>query len=376
MNGSLIWCRNLLLAFSILLALVPVTFILNALLIRIGAVLLAKPTPLPVVKVAFVNHLSFEILVPTKSIKFSIFEHASINEVFCLQYPVAIEVSAVELACIDFLLVTCKEILAVASHLTIDPLAFVPLPWGDDELDTDSILLSVAKLALVNIAIVVSNFTNALNLVVSPDTLKNVSRLRNEFANSVFSICVSFCDNFSLKNVPIALMNDVKVFAVSLLRAIHVVIWFYSISVVDPLEEVHKRPSWVWMLVLILAKVLRSLLGGLQKLKHLLLFQLMLIKLWMRLFLWFNLVRKILTKLQIEINISNRPHWVSSIKVSLFVLDLILQLSSKCRHLMLSRSPFMVNRVLKYILLVWKKGLVGAFGFSCFLVVLMNGLQM
>jgi len=117
-----------LLAFSILLALVPVTFILNALLIRIGAVLLAKPTPLPVVKVAFVNHLSFKILVPTKSIKFSIFEHASINEVFCLQYPVAIEVSAVELACIDFLLVTCKEILAVASHLTIDPLAFVPLP--------------------------------------------------------------------------------------------------------------------------------------------------------------------------------------------------------------------------------------------------------
>jgi len=171
-------------------------------------------------------------------------------------------------------------------------------------------------------------------------------------------------------------MDDVKVFAVNLLRAIHVVIWFYSISVVDPLEEVHKRPSWVWMLVLILAKVLRSLLGGLQKLKHLLLFQLMLIKFWMRLFLWFNLVRKILTKLQIEINISDRPHWVSSIKVSLFVLDLILQLSSKCRHLMLSRSPFMVNRVLKYILLVWKKGLVGAFGFSCFLVVLMNGLQM
>jgi hypothetical protein len=128
MNGSLIWCRNLLLAFSILLALVPVTFILNALLIGIGAVLLAKPTPLPVVKVAFVNHMSFEILVPTKSIKFSIFEHTSINEVFCLQYPIAIEVSAVELACIDFLLVTCKEILAVASHLTIDPLAFVPLP--------------------------------------------------------------------------------------------------------------------------------------------------------------------------------------------------------------------------------------------------------
>jgi hypothetical protein len=59
---------------------------------------------------------------------------------------------------------------------------------------------------------------------VSPDTLKNVSRLRNEFANSVFSICVSFCDNFSLENVPIALMDDVKVFAVNLLRAINVVI--------------------------------------------------------------------------------------------------------------------------------------------------------
>jgi hypothetical protein len=127
MNGTLIWCRNLLLAFSVLLTLVPVTFILNALLVGIGAILSAKPTPLPVVKVAFVNHLSFEILVPTKSIKFSIFEHSSINEFFCLQYPIAIEVSAVELAGVDFLFVTCEEILAVASHLTINPLSFVPL---------------------------------------------------------------------------------------------------------------------------------------------------------------------------------------------------------------------------------------------------------
>ena len=370
MNGTLIWCRNLLLAFSVLLTLVPVTFILNALLVGIGAILSAKPTPLPVVKVAFVNHLSFEILVPTKSIKFSIFEHSSINEFFCLQYPIAIEVSAVELAGVDFLFVTCEEILAVASHLTINPLSFVPLSWGDDELNTYSILLSVAELALINIPIVVSNFTNAFNLVVSPDTLKNVSRLRNELAYSVFSICISFCDNFSFVNVPVALMDDMKVFAVIFLRAIHVAIWFYSISVVDSQKEFHERPSWVWVLVLLLAEVLRFLLWGLQKLINLLLFKLMLIKFWMWLFfLLVNLLTRILTK-----HICDISHWMSSIKVRFFILDLIFQLSSKCRHLMLTSFSFLVNWVLKNILLVWKKGLVAVFDFSCFNLVLMNGL--
>jgi hypothetical protein len=71
--------------------------------------------------------LCVKILVPAEAIELAVLEHASVNEVLGLKHSIAIKVSAVELADVDLLFITSEKVLSIAGHLSVNPLAFVPL---------------------------------------------------------------------------------------------------------------------------------------------------------------------------------------------------------------------------------------------------------
>jgi hypothetical protein len=202
-----------------LLIIGPVAFVFDERVWIVWAIFFTEAGSSALSKVALVYWLCVKILVPAEAIELAVLEHASVNEVLGLKHSIAIKVSAVELADVDLLFITSEKVLSIAGHLSVNPLAFVPLSRWDDELDPNSILLAVAELPLVDVAIVVSDFTYALNLIVFPDSFKDGSGFRNEFSNSMLGYLIGMHE-FTLVDVPIRLVQNSEVFTVGFLSLV------------------------------------------------------------------------------------------------------------------------------------------------------------
>lgn len=233
----------------------PLVFVERVAISR--AIFFSEATSLAFKKVALVYCMNIEVLIPAKSIKLAIFKHSSINKVLGLKHPIAIQIPAVKLAYIDFLVLAWKEVLSISGHLSIDPLSLIPLSWTYNEFDANPILLAVAKLSLVNIAIIVSNFAYSLNLVIPPYPLKNVASFGNKFANTMLGAIIYY---FALVNVTVWFVENSEVLVVDFLT---IVVNSQSISEVKTLEKLETRALRIRSLVLYLRKVglLRSLAG-------------------------------------------------------------------------------------------------------------------
>ena len=197
--------------------------------------------------------MDVEVLIPTKSVIFAIFEHASVDEVLRLQNSISVQVSAVELSDVNLLLLAVEEVLAVAGHLAVDPLALVPLARADDELDADAILPPVAKLSFVNVAIVVPDLADSLDLVVLPEPFKDVAGLGDQLAQAMLLSHITHHLNFTLIDVSVFFMDYLDILPVQTLdRFIH----SECISEVDSVKELMERALRIRIVVLNLAEIL------------------------------------------------------------------------------------------------------------------------